>query len=211
MEKDYQEIAKAARLVGAENPKVDQLQLVKEWLESENSGDWLMVIDNADDEELFFGQDENQDQEFSSSSRKLARYFPQRPNGSILLTTRSRMLGVKFATVRGVIAVQEMSVSESKKLLMEKLEEDSYNDDDLTDIVEILENLPLALVQAAAFIREYSLSIGEYVQMYRESDLPEIKLLSQDFEELERDPDSKNPVAVTWEIFYAHLSHIHRE
>lgn len=117
MEKDYQEIAKAARLVGAENPKVDQLQLVKEWLESENSGDWLMVIDNADDEELFFGQDENQDQEFSSSSRKLARYFPQRPNGSILLTTRSRMLGVKFATVRGVIAVQEMSVSESKKTI----------------------------------------------------------------------------------------------
>lgn len=53
MEKSYQEIGKEAKLVGAEDPNVDELQSVKEWLEGESSGNWAVVIDNADDENLF--------------------------------------------------------------------------------------------------------------------------------------------------------------
>lgn len=68
MEKAYQEIAKDARLAGAEDPKVDQLQLVKEWLEDKDSGNWVMVIDSADDDNLLYGDDENRDQEPSSPS-----------------------------------------------------------------------------------------------------------------------------------------------
>ena len=205
IEKAYQEIAKKARLAEAEDCKVDQFQLVKKWLESEDSGNWVMVIDNADDESLFFGEDEDRGQRPCNSSSKLARCFPQRPNGSILLTTRNRMLGVKFATARGVITVSEMSVSESKNLLLENLEEGSHNDHDLTDLVEVLENLPLDLVQAAAFIGEMSQSIGDYLQMYRGSGSTKIKLLSQNFEDGERDADIKNPVAVTWAISFEQI------
>lgn len=116
-----------------------------------------MVIDNADDENLIFGGDEDQRQVPSSSSSKLARYFPRRLIRSILLTTRNRKLGVNFAgakltTIGGVITIPEMSISESKSLLVEKLEEDEHDDNDLTELIEIMENLPLALVQAAAFI-----------------------------------------------------------
>ena len=205
MEKAYQEIAKDARLVGADDPKVNQLQLVKKWLEDKGSGDWVMIIDNADDENLFFGEDENQGQESYSSVRKLAQYFPRRLNGSILLTTRNKILGVKFATIRGVINVPEMSVLESKSLLVENLEEEYHDDHDLTDLADILENLPLALVQAAAFIGERSLSVGEYLHMYRGNDLSKIRLLSENFEDEERHPDSKNPVAVTWAISFEQI------
>ena len=205
MEKAYQEIAKKAGLIGAEDPKVDQFQLVKQWLEGEDSGNWLMIIDNADDEKLFFGEAEDQNQGSFSSSGKLTQFFPQRPNGSILLTTRNRMVGVRFATARGVIIIPEMSVSESKNLLVESLEEGSYDDDDLTELVDVLEHLPLALVQAAAFIGEKSQSIGEYLQTYRGSDSSKIKLLSQNFEDSERDPDIKNPVAVTWAISFEQI------
>lgn len=210
MEKDYQEIAKEARLVGAADAEVDQLQLVKQWLEDEQSGNWVMVIDNADDEKLFFGEDENRGQDLFSSSSKLARHFPRRSNGSILLTTRNRKLGVKFAgskmtTVGGVITIPAMSVSESKSLFLEKLEDDNHDDKDLAELVEILENIPLALVQAASFIAENSQSIGEYLQTYRESDSSKIKLLSQNFEDDERDLDMKNPVAVTWAISFEQI------
>ena len=205
MEEAYQEIARKARLFGAEDPKVDQLQLVKRWLEGEDSGNWMMIIDNADDEKLFFGEDEGHAGGSSSFSSKLAQYFPQRPNGSILLTTRNKKLGVKFTAAAGVITVPKMNVAESKKLLVENLEEDDYDDNALTDLVEVLENLPLALVQAAAFIRENSQSIGEYLQMYHGSDSSRIKLLSQDFEDIERHPDSKNPVAVTWAISFEQI------
>ena len=205
MEKAYQEIAKEAGLVGAEDPKIDQLQLVKRWLESNESGNWVMIIDNADDEKLFYGEDENRGQEPFSSFQRLAQYFPRRLNGSILLTTHNRILEVKFATVRGVITISEMSISESKSLLVGNLEEGDHDDQDLTDLVEILENLPLALVQAAAFIGERFQSIGDYLQMYRESDSSRIKLLSQNFEDDERDHDSKNPVAVTWQISFEQI------
>ena len=202
MEKAYRDIAKEAGLVEAEDPKVNQLRLVKQWLERKESGKWVMVIDNADDENLFYGEDEHRGQEPFNSSKKLAQYFPRSSNGSILLTTRNRVLGVKFATVHGVITISEMSISESKSLFVENLEERDHDDQDLTDLVEILENLPLALVQAAAFIEERSQLIGDYLQMYRGSDSSKIKLLSQNFEDDERDPDSKNPVAVTWAISF---------
>ena len=174
-----QEIAKEARLVGAEDPKVDQLQLVRPWLESKEFGDWVVVIDNTNDESLSFGDDENQGPEPSSPIRKLAQYFPRCSNGSILLTTRNRMLGVKFATIRGLTTILELSVSESKNLLLENLEEGDHDDHDLTDLVEALEYLTLALVQAAAFIGENSQSVGEYLQKYRESDTSKINLLSK--------------------------------
>ena len=205
MEKAYQEIAKEARLVGAEDPKVDQLQLVKQWLEGEDSGKWLMIIDNADDENLFFGEAGNRGQGSFNSFKKLAQYFPQRLNGSILLTTRNRILGVKFAAVRGVVTIPEMSDIESKQLVMENLEEGDYDDHDLTDLVEVLEHLPLALVQAAAFIEERSQSINEYLQIYHGCEFSKIKLLSQNFEDSERDPDIKNPVAVTWAISFEQI------
>ncbi|MCJ1271298.1 hypothetical protein MMC22_011198 [Lobaria immixta] len=210
MEKAYREIAKEARLVGAEDPNVDQLRLVKKWLEREDSGKWVMIIDSADDEKLFFGEDEGRPDGLSSSYQPLGHYFPRRPNGSILLTTRNRKLGVKFAgarltTVSGVIAIPEMSISESKSLLLKKLEENDYDDSDLTELVEILENLPLALVQAAAFIGENSQSIGEYLRTYRGSDSSKIKLLSQNFEDNDRDLESKNPVAVTWAISFEQI------
>ena len=203
MENAYQEIAQKAGLVGAGDPKINQLQLVKQWLESENSGDWVMIVDNADDEKVFFGEDEERANGSSNFSHTLAHYFPRRLNGSILLTTRNKKLGIKFAAVSGLINIQEMSVSESKSLLVQKLEKHAYDDDDdLTELVEVLENLPLALVQAAAFIGENSQTIGEYLQMYHASDASKIKLLSQNFEDNERHADSKNPVAVTWAITF---------
>ena len=73
-----------------------------------------MVIHNADDENLFYGEDKKRGQESSSSFQRLAQYFSRRSNGSILLTTRNKLLGVKFATVRGVITISEMNSSESK-------------------------------------------------------------------------------------------------
>ena len=207
MEKAYQEIAKEARLLGAEDPKVDQLLLVKGWLESEASGSWVMIIDNADDEKLFFGEDEGHADSPSTFSSTLAYYFPRRPNGSVLLTTRNKKLAVKFAEAKltTVITIPEMRISESKSLLFQKLGEDGHDDNDLTELVEILENLPLALVQAAAFIQENSQSIGEYLCTYRRSDSSKTKLLSQNFEDSERHPGSKNPVAATWAISFEQI------
>ena len=205
MKNAYQAIAKQASLVGAQDTEADQFQLVKQWLESVDSGNWIMIIDNADDEELFFGGDEDRADGPSGLSDMLANYFPRRLNGSILLTTRNKKVGVKFAGIHDLITIPKMSVSESKNLLVKNLEEENHDDDNLTELVDTLENLPLALVQAAAFIGENSLSVAEYLQMCRGSDSSKINLLSQKFEDNERDPAIKNPVAVTFAISFEQI------
>jgi hypothetical protein len=50
----YSLIAEICEIPGRHEPKVDLLQLVKTWLEKSFRGRWLMVVDNADDMELFF-------------------------------------------------------------------------------------------------------------------------------------------------------------
>lgn len=73
----YRDIANAAGIRGAEDPKVDLLGLVKSWFRSENSGDWLIVLDNAN---LYF--DDLTDQAIgkaSSVKRTLLATFLRAP------------------------------------------------------------------------------------------------------------------------------------
>lgn len=58
-EQAYRDIAAKVELPGRDDPKVDTLQLVYDWFCDERNGRWLMVIDNADDDEVFFAADED--------------------------------------------------------------------------------------------------------------------------------------------------------
>lgn len=70
-----------------------------------------------------------------------------------------------------------MTVSESKSLLVEKLEENDYDEHDLIELVDVLEKFPPSLTQAAAFIGENPQTVGEYLHMHRRSDSSKTKLL----------------------------------
>ena len=52
-EKSYASIAEEFQLSGRDDPRVDILQLVRNWLESQYQLPWLMVIDNVDDAHIF--------------------------------------------------------------------------------------------------------------------------------------------------------------
>lgn len=41
------------KIPGFDDPKVNTLQLVSDWLTDEDNGSWLMVLDNADDTEVW--------------------------------------------------------------------------------------------------------------------------------------------------------------
>lgn len=53
-EQAYQEIADRLELPGRDNPKVNVLRLVYNWLSSKANGQWLMILDNVDDGSVFF-------------------------------------------------------------------------------------------------------------------------------------------------------------
>jgi len=48
LKKSYFDIVRKVAMHGCDAPQTNVLQLVKDWLEGEESGRWLLVIDNAD-------------------------------------------------------------------------------------------------------------------------------------------------------------------
>jgi tetratricopeptide (TPR) repeat protein len=81
-------------------------------------------------------------------------------------------------------------------------------DEATVKLLELLACLPLAIVQAAAFINENELSISLYIALYENGEDEAIELLSEDFEDRGRyrDKDMKNPIATTWLISFNQIS-----
>lgn len=203
--KAYTKIAHDIGLVKTDDPAVDKLQLVKDWFESQASGSWLIIVDNADDVDLLFGSGHHESNPSTRASCRLADYFPRRRNGSILLTTRNQKVGTKFTSMQNLIAIPSMNSTDASKLLSDQLGYEVFNNLDLSALANALENLPLALVQAASFIKSNSISPHRYLEIYQGSDMDKVKLLSQDFEDLGRDSETRNPVIVTWMISFEQI------
>jgi hypothetical protein len=73
---------------------------------------------------------------------------------------RNKVAGSKIARDRCLIEVRRIDEGESRQLLQEKLKGGILDpDDDLSKLSSRLEHLPLALVQAAAFIQEMSITV----------------------------------------------------
>ena len=67
-------------------------------------------------------------------------------------------------------------------------------------LLEQLIFLPLAIVQAAAYINKNDITLSKYLVLLEEKEQDVIELLAEDFEDEGRYRDSKNPVATTWLI-----------
>ncbi|KAL8725609.1 MAG: hypothetical protein Q9166_007244 [cf. Caloplaca sp. 2 TL-2023] len=189
-------VAKEVGIQGCDNPDVDILKKFKEWFESEESGKWLLVYDNVDDIGLMYDEQRG----------RFAAYLPRSNRGSIILTTRNRQMGIKFATAKNTITLPALTLAESIALLATKLgEENPGRRPDLTKLAEVLGGIPLALIQAISFIEENESTPVRYLELYEANDDSKIELLSQDFEDDTRDPELKNPIASTWIITFEYL------
>jgi hypothetical protein len=206
----FYQIAESCQIPGYDDPKADILSLVRAWLERKDQRPWLMITDNADDCEMFFDSSElrgNQPEGTNQPTLKsnLGRYIPECSHGSILITTRNKQAGVKLTKNRRVIEVVEMDQAESNQLIYKRLENDKLDPGQVSLLTTQLENLPLALVQAAAFIQENSLTVVNYLELLNESDNTLVELLSQPFEELGRDSTIPNAVTATWVISFKQI------
>ena len=196
LRKAFDDIAKEVDIPGHQAPGADTLQLVKNWFESDASGRWLLIIDNLDDTELLYPS--------KPHCIRYAEYLPRSETGSILLTTRNGRVGHGFAAARNVLTLSGMDPEESVALLSTRLG-NSQSVKSLRELAEELDQVPLALVQAASFINQNRESVGRYLQLYRQSDLTKIQLLSDNFEDEVRDTSSKNPIATTWCVSFEYI------
>ncbi|CAP65380.1 uncharacterized protein PODANS_6_8860, partial [Podospora anserina S mat+] len=67
----------------------DLKQSVRRYLSSEAAGPWLLVVDNVDDSDIFFGS--------AGMPGSISEYLPESDDGLTLFTTRSREVAVSVA------------------------------------------------------------------------------------------------------------------
>ncbi|KAM0251725.1 hypothetical protein ACHAQJ_008046 [Trichoderma viride] len=184
---------------GLEDDKADVKRLVQGHLSSESAGQWFLVFDNADDINMWTDRHQQE-------SGCLIDYLPRSSRGSIIFTTRDKKAAVKLAG-RNIVEMSEMDEADAKQLLQKYLIDQDLIDSqgDVTTLLARLTNLPLAIVQAAAYINGNGIGLGEYLLLLEEQEEDVIDLLSEEFEDERRYPDINSPVATTWLISFEQI------
>ncbi|KAI1302224.1 P-loop containing nucleoside triphosphate hydrolase protein [Xylaria venustula] len=210
VEQGFRLIADAVRIPGRDQPETDILQLVYRWLQNEHNGRWLMVLDSADDVDVFYSIDrhETTTSAITEGQKALWTYLPQSSNGSILITTRNRDLAFRLTDHRNnsIIDVGPMDDTHALELLAKRLDS-QFGDTDGKELVEALEYMPLAISQAAAYIQQRAprTSVQSYLQEFRRSESKQSGLLNHDVGDLRRDMDASNSITTTWQISVDHI------
>ncbi|KAJ7099196.1 hypothetical protein C8R44DRAFT_355298 [Mycena epipterygia] len=127
------------------NSSHDALQ----WLRSKQE-QWLLFFDNADDPKM-----------------DVNNYFPQCDHGNILITSRNPGLCVYAGSHSPVSDMEEMDAVD---LLLRSAAQDITDDNRTTalQIVQVLYYLPLAIIQAGAFISK-SGNLDSYLELYKDN------------------------------------------
>lgn len=210
-EQSYRDIANCVKVPGWQNPKADIFQLVHDWLQDNGKGRWFLILDNVDDAGfLLKAQSAGRNEETSSikgkSSQPLISYVPRRQNGSVLITTRSRNAALQLVEQRDIIAVKPMEKRDALALLQKKLGQQDSSEEGI-ELAAALEYMPLAIVQAAAYIsqRRPRCSVQQYLEDFRRSDRKRTTLLDCEGGQLRRDWEAKNSIIITWQISFDYI------
>ncbi|KAH6881067.1 hypothetical protein B0T10DRAFT_609259 [Thelonectria olida] len=127
---------------------------VMEWLARPDNGDWLLIFDNVD---------HDHEQGGATGAYDLRWYLPG-DHGSVLVTTRlSRLAQLgksrQLAKVDAVLG----------RAILEKWYGGKFGTgSDCDQLLELLDGLPLALAQAASYLREKPINVATYVQIYQQ-------------------------------------------
>lgn len=101
-EQTYNELALKLEIPGTNSPNADRRKLLVDWLSDATHGEWLMVLDNADDEDVFFCPSKNQSSN-NEHRKRLVDFIPRSSCGSVLVTSRDRRMGRKLVDREKVI------------------------------------------------------------------------------------------------------------
>ncbi|KDN71371.1 putative phosphorylase superfamily protein [Colletotrichum sublineola] len=184
-----------------EDPKI----ALKQHLSSSECGKWLLIIDNADDEDILY--------ESRDSFSGVHDYLPQSDDGVVLFTTRYSRVATSVAG-GNVVDLTEMSYNEASSFMKQSLAKGLYDDGIvLMELLDDLTHLPIAIAQAAAYMNENRTSMEAYLGLLRNTKQDMIELLSSNFHERTRrkDKKSQHPVATTWFVSFNKIHEVNQQ
>lgn len=205
LDRGYKDIARKLSLPGWDELDLNTFQAVFDWLSDTDHGSWLIVLDSADDLDLFFmksPKDVTHD-----VKPQMSRFIPRSSLGTVMITTKDKRVAERLADRQAPVQVLPMSGSEAQNLLRSRLPEELVLDAiEVAELVDALGNLPLAISQAAAFITENSMDLGQYLEAFK-SDVSLVQdLLSEDLGDHRRYHDSESSILSTWKLSFDQIS-----
>ncbi|CAK1368378.1 unnamed protein product [Cercospora beticola] len=201
-EQSARDTADLLQLFGREDPNADVLQLLRNWLRDASKGSWLMVLDNADDAS-FLLEPPTAAAETRRTQQRID-FVPSCEHGSVLITSRSKSEALKLVYEDDVVHVMPMNEEEARSLLVSKVKGESADDGIL---VRALDYMPLAIAQAAAYIRERGprCSVQQYLKELEQNRTSRTSLLRRHVPLPSRDTEASNAVMLTWQISFEHI------
>lgn len=200
--KAFRDIAILYDLPGARDLNQDILDAVRTKLADKDTPRWSIVLDNVDDPEVLLS-------EGGLNEQRLKDYIPSRAGCKVLFTTRDRQAALRLVETFGpALEVECFGHLEAQQLLATIIpNSQSTSDGCVEDFLTELTYLPLAIVQAAAFMRENDIDIGEYLSLLREQHAEDesTDILGQEFEDGSRYPQIGNALTKTWHISFKQL------
>jgi hypothetical protein len=184
-------VAKALRLPYAADREEDVKEVLRQHLNSSRAGRWLLVVDNADDADIFFG---------TGQSRGIVDYLPESESGVVVYTTRTPEVAQQTrgdAIELGAMDRQDAVAFFTRSLTRKDL---LCNDAMITELLDELTCLPLAIAQAAAYLNKNRMSVAKYMQLLRSTEQDMVALMSREFRDDTRYKRSANAVATTWVV-----------
>ncbi|RMZ81399.1 hypothetical protein DV738_g2283, partial [Chaetothyriales sp. CBS 135597] len=178
-EQSFRDIANFARIPRRHDSQVPLFELVRDWL-NQRQKRWLLILDNVDD----------------------ASFLVEVQSGS-----------AQGIHPTHIIQVNQMDKSDATALLQKKLEnvqnrlEIRYPDSDIVELVTTLEFMPLAIVQAAAYISELAprCTVRKYLEQFRQSEPERTSLLYYEGGQLRRDQEAGNSIIITWQTSFDYI------
>ena len=207
----YRDLARKFKLPRWDEPDVNVGELFSDWLSDPSNGNWLMVLDNVDDETIFSRSRVRKVSGLGGDSEEyLQKYLPQVSHGSILLTSRNRAAARSITNEDDcIIRVEKLPGPDALKLFRKKLPKDQSPDLDVMELINELEYLPLVITQAAAYISKGSprMTITFYLKLFRSDQVRYLEMAADDIrrDSEDIDQDFSNSVLKTWYISFKHI------
>jgi len=172
---DYVGIAEELKLPGWNLRDTDQaIKSVKRWLECECSSNWLLVFDNAQEPD------------------DVRRYLPAAGSGQVIITARLSVWDGMAKTLEVGVFQKDEKKDDSVDFLLKRT---GKNDrDGAANLARELGDMPLALEQAGAYIKETGISFPDYLDRFKKD---RKKLLKHG-----KPLNYPDTVATTWEISF---------
>ncbi|KAL4907652.1 hypothetical protein BDW74DRAFT_147925 [Aspergillus multicolor] len=153
---------------------------------------WLLLLDNVDSGSIW---------------EDLRGDLPKSENGRVVVTTRNRNVALDASC--DIVEVPEPSEETALGILRKKLRDPTRLMDKETNLefLKLLAHLPLAIVQAAAYLRrnEY-IGLSEYMELFEKEESDAIALLDAGLDGGERYPYTPSPIATTWLISFSQIA-----